>query len=65
MPTLRACPERRLDGSPVKRVRPLESSAPFVPGKAGGQGILFHYREGAFVARRFDPDRGAVSEPVT
>jgi len=54
-----------LDGSPVKRVMPLESSAAFVPGKAGGQGTLFYYREGALVARRFDPDRGAASEPVT
>ncbi len=55
-----------LDEPSVKRVMPLESSAAFVPGKAGGAGTLFYYREGALVARRFDSNRGeTIGDAVT
>jgi eukaryotic-like serine/threonine-protein kinase len=55
-----------LDSPEVKRVMALESGAAFVPAMNAAAGTLFYYRDGAVVARHFDPDKGEASgEPVT
>ena len=54
-----------LDTGKVKRLMPIDSNARYLPPKGDRRGALVYYRDGALVARPFDPDREEVSgDPV-
>ena len=49
-----------VESGKMKRLMAIDSNAQYLPPRGERPGVIVYYRDGALVARRFDPDREAV-----